>query len=404
MTNYDVDILIVGGGLTGAALMLALVDAGFNTLLVETKPFSNTQPTDFDARSLAISPATVRILQMLEVWPLLQKWAVPINTIHVSEQRSFGHTRLFGSSDNPLGYVVEMQHISSALHQRLDPDRVIAPARITALNAHKGTATINGIKGDVSVQAKLIVAADGAHSSVRALCGLDAKIKDYAQHAVIANIGLARSHQQWAYERFTSSGPLALLPLPGLRASLVWAMPPEDATRLMAMPEAEFLKHLQRAFGYRLGRFIRAGQRMVFPLQQMLMSELVTNKVVFVGNAAHTLHPVAGQGFNLGMRDIAMLAQCIVREGLSPEMLQTYQQSRRHDHTAITRFTDGLVELFTSRIPGASLARAAGMIAIDNIPLLKKLLTRYARGYAGITPDLVCGIALSNQETSDAHI
>lgn len=404
MADYNVDILIVGGGLTGAALMLALAEAGFDTLLVETKPFSEPLQGNFDARSLAISPATVRILQTLNVWPLLQEWVMPISTIHVSEQGSFGSTRLFGATDNPLGFVIEMQHIISALHQRLDTSRVIAPARITALNPHNGTATINGLQGDVSVQARLIVGADGAHSTVRALCGLDAHIKDYAQHAIVANIGLARAHQQCAYERFTSSGPLALLPLPRLRASLVWAVAPEEAARLMALSETDFIYHLQRTFGYRLGRFTRAGQRMVFPLQQILMPEPVMEKVVFVGNAAHTLHPVAGQGFNLGMRDIAMLAQCIVREGLGPDMLKTYQQSRRHDQIAITRFTDGLIELFTSHVPGIGVARGAGMIAIDNIPLLKKLLTRYARGFAGITPDLVCGIALRAKEPSNAVI
>lgn len=405
MADYTVDILIVGGGLTGAALMLALADAGLNVLLVETKPFANALQPNFDARSLAISPATVRILHMLKIWPLLRESAMPINTIHVSEQHRFGNTHLHSKAENPLGFVVEMQHISGALHQRLDPHRVIAPARITALNAGEGTATISGLQGDISVQASLIVAADGAHSTVRALCGLDAKIKDYAQHAIIANIGLARSHQQCAYERFTSSGPLALLPLPGMRASLVWAVAPDEATRLLALSETDFLQHLQRAFGYRLGRFTRAGQRMIFPLQQILMTQLVTEKVVFVGNAAHTLHPVAGQGFNLGMRDVAMLAQCIVRNGLGPDMLATYQQSRRHDQAAITRFTDGLIELFTSRIPGIGIARAAGMIAVDNIPFLKTLLTRYARGFAGITPDLVCGIALNaDEETSDAHI
>lgn len=190
-----------------------------------------------------------------------------------------------------------------------------------------------------------------------------------------------------------------------MRASLVWAVAPDEAARLLDLSEIDFLQHLQRAFGYRLGRFTRAGQRMIFPLQQILMNQLVTEKVVFVGNAAHTLHPVAGQGFNLGMRDVAMLAQCIVRNGLGPDMLTTYQQSRHHDQTAITRFTDGLVELFTSRIPGIGIARATGMIAVDNIPFLKKLLTRYARGFAGITPDLVCGIALNaDEEPSDAHV
>ena len=394
MVDREVDILIVGGGLTGAALMLALSDAGFSTLLAETKPFSEPVHAHFDARSLAISPASVSILQMLKVWPLLQDSAAIIKTIHVSEQQRFGSARLSGDQKNPLGYVVEMHHINSALYQLLDQKRVMAPARLTAVNATDGTATITDATGDITVKARLIVAADGANSSVRALCGLDTQIKDYAQHAIVANIGLARSHQQSAYERFTSAGPLALLPLTGQRSSLVWAMPRKEAVRLMAMPEVEFLNQLQRAFGYRLGRFTRAGERVVYPLQQVLMPEQVTGKVVFVGNAAHTLHPVAGQGFNLGLRDVAMLAQCIVQEGLEADMLKTYQQSRRHDQASIARLTDGLVEVFTCHLPGMALARSAGLIAVDNMPLLKNLLARYARGYAGVTPDLVCGIKL----------
>jgi len=396
VVDCDIDILIVGGGLTGAALMLALANQGFSCLLVEANSFSDQLEAHFDARSLAISPASVRILQMLDAWPLLQDNAAAIETIHVSEQHHFGTARLQGEANNPLGYVLEIHHINRALYQLLDPKTLMAPGKLSAIDATTGVATITRSTGDTTLRARLIVAADGTNSSVRALCGLTTEIKDYTQHAIVANIGLSRPHQQCAYERFTSTGPLALLPLTGLRSSLVWAMPPLEAERLMALPDAEFLTHLQRTFGYRLGRFMRTGQRVVYPLKQVLMPQQVTGKVVFVGNAAHTLHPVAGQGFNLGLRDVAMLAQCIVREGLGPEMLLTYQQSRRHDQTVITRLTNGLVDLFTSQVPGMSLARSVGLMAVDNILLLKKLLARYARGYAGITPDLVCGIALQS--------
>ena len=399
MVDCEIDVLIVGGGLAGAALMLALADTGVSTLLVETQPFSDHVQANFDARSLAISPASVKILQMLNVWPLLRDSAASIETIHVSEQQRFGCARLYGEKQNPLGYVVEMQHISQALHQLLDNQRIMAPAWLTAVNATDGTAIITNASGNTTVRAHLIVAADGADSSVRALCGLETHIKHYAQHAIVANMGLTRAHQQCAYERFTSSGPLALLPLTGLRSSLVWALPPLEAERMMAMPDRDFLHQLQRAFGYRLGRFTRVGQRAMYPLKQVLMPQQVMGKVVFVGNAAHTLHPVAGQGFNLGLRDVAMLAQCIVQEGLGTDMLHTYQQSRRHDQTAIARFTDGLIEVFTSHLPGVALARSVGLMAIDNILLLKNILARYARGYAGITPDLVCGIAL--RQTQD---
>ncbi len=398
MAERQVDILIVGGGLIGATLMLALTDLGYNVLLVEAKPFSNRVRTDFDARTLALAPASVRILKMLKIWPLLEEDATPIQTIHVSERGCFGTAQLQSEENNALGYVVEMQHINRALHTLINEKQIIAPAELIDLDSVNGTATIQSAAGEFTVQARLIVASDGADSSVRQLCRLPTKTKDYQQMAVVANIGLARSHHNHAYERFTPSGPLALLPMTGLRASLVWALPPHEAERLTASSEHDFLKALQHAFGYRLGRLVKVGQRVNYPLRQVVMPESVSGAVVFVGNAAHTLHPVAGQGFNLGLRDVATLAQCVAQEGLDSNMLQTYQQTRRYDQAAITQFTDGLIELFTSRVPGLGLVRGVGLIALDNVAVLKKILARHARGFAGIVPDLVCGIPLQAGE------
>lgn len=399
MIDKQVDILIIGGGLTGATLMLALADKGYSTLLVDVNTLSDKVKADFDARTLALSPASVRILQMLRIWSILQKDVTPIETIHVSDQHHFGAARLYGQSINPLGYVVEMQYINRALYQLLDEKAVLAPAQLTGFDKNKGLAFITTKSGEISVRARLIVAADGADSAVRHFSGLPAKIKDYGQQAIVANIGLARSHHNKAYERFTSSGPLALLPMTENRAALVWALQPEAAKRLMAMDERAFLAALQRAFGYRLGRFLRVGQRVVFPLRQVVMSKQTSWPLVFVGNAAHTLHPVAGQGFNLGLRDVATLAQCIVQHGLNEDMLHGYESMRQHDQTAIIGLTDSLIKLFTSRLPGMALARNLGLIAVDNFPLLKRSLTYYTRGFAGVPPDLVCGIALNPEES-----
>ena len=394
MVERQVDILIIGGGLTGATLMLALADLGYTTLLVEATPFSNRIQKDFDARSLALAPASVRILEMLKLWPLLAADATPIKTIHVSERQCFGSARLYGNKNDPLGYVLEMQHINRALHQLFDDQQIMTPAVLTALDETRSKATIRHAEGDVTIAARLIIAADGADSSVRRLCGLATTVKAYEQQALVANIGLARAHDYRAYERFTASGPLALLPMTGLRASLVWALPPKEAEQLLVNSDQDFLKALQDTFGYRLGRFVKVGKRSLYPLRQVLMPQQVLGSVVFVGNAAHTLHPVAGQGFNLGLRDVAILAQCIAHEGLGFEMLETYQQARRHDQAAIARFTDGLIQLFTSRIPGLSIARGAGLLALDNLVPLKNVLARYAQGFAGVIPDLVCGIPL----------
>lgn len=397
MTNKEIDILIIGGGLTGATLMLAVQGLGFSTLLVEAKPFTDKINPDFDARSLALSPASQRILTMLGVWDLLKDHATAIDKIHVSEQHHFGMSRLQGKDDAPLGYVVEMQYINQALHQLIAKDLLIAPGTLHALDLNRRTATILTDSGEVHVSARLVVAADGAQSAVRRFSALPATIKQYDQHALVANVGLLKPHGQCAYERFTRHGPLALLPMQGNRMSLVWAVPSKDVAYFLSLSDADFLKQLQLTFGYRLGRFVKVGARFSFPLQQVLMPVQTKWPVVFVGNAAHTLHPVAGQGFNLGLRDVAALAQCIAKQGLCSEMLHHYVQLRAHDQKVITCFTDGLIQVFTSRIPGLGLARGLGLIALDNIPALKRILARYARGFGGILPDLVCDIALNKQ-------
>lgn len=395
MANKELDILIVGGGLTGATLMLALQGLGYRTLLVDSQPFGNKIKADFDARSLALSPASQRILAMLGIWEHLQDYASPIDLIHVSEQGQFGASRLQGEKHVPLGYVVEMQYINRALHDLLDPEHILAPATVSSLDLENNTAIITTEAGEQVISARLMVAADGAQSAMRRFCDLPSETKIYGQQAIVANIGLIKPHQGRAYERFTPHGPLALLPMQDHRMSLVWAMPPKEAEHMMSLSDAEFLQRLQSAFGYRLGRLAKTGQRFSYPLQQVIMPQQVKESVVFVGNAAHTLHPVAGQGFNLGLRDVATLAQCIAKQGLGADMLQQYVQLRAHDQKAITQLTDGLIRVFTSRMPGLGVARSLGLIALDNIPALKNLLARYARGFGGVIPDLVCEIALT---------
>ncbi|TAL60155.1 MAG: 2-octaprenyl-6-methoxyphenyl hydroxylase [Legionella sp.] len=397
MSSRSVDVLIIGGGLTGATLLLALQGLGFSTLLVETKPFSDKINPDFDARSLALSPASQRVLNTLELWPLLKNQATAIEMIHVSDQHRFGISRLQGDAHNPLGYVLEMQHINMALQQKIDPQQVLAPATLKALELEQGLATISTTDGELQVKAHLIVAADGTDSLIRQWCKQPVVVKHYEQQAIVANIGLSKPHEQRAYERFTAQGPLALLPMKEQRMSLVWALNPQEAERILRLEDAAFLKELQQAFGYRLGRFLKAGKRYSFPLKQVVMPEQVHWPVVFVGNSAHTLHPVAGQGFNLGLRDVATLAQCITSMGLSKDMLQHYLKLRHHDQQTITHLTDGLIRVFTSRLPGIAFARNLGLLAFDHLPILKNLLARYARGYGGVTPDLVCEIALSNR-------
>ena len=400
MGDEIVDILIIGGGLIGAALMLALEKTALRVMMVEAKPFRAHIQPDFDARNLALSPATVRILSMLNVWPGLESQACPIETIQVSEQFAFGQVHLRGEKLAPLGHVVLLQDVHHALCNRLDLSQVVAPAELVSLDSTKGIAQIRQASIVRQITAKLIVAADGSHSAVRALCGLSTQVRDYHQHAIVANIGLARAHQRIAYERFTAKGSLALLPMNGLRASMVWALGSVEAKQMMLMEPALFLSALQRTLGYRLGRLVRVGERESFPLQQIVMPEsIIAPHVVFIGNAAHTLHPVAGQGFNLGLRDVAMLSQCIIKKGMSPSMLLEYQQLRRSDQQSTIHLTDSLVQIFASQLPFMACARRMGLLALDQVPVLKAMLMRYGSGFSGIIPDLVCGIPLNEEET-----
>ncbi len=396
MADHHIDILIVGGGLIGATLMRALQPTGLRCMLVDNHPLPQRFDADFDARSVALSAASVRILQRLDIWPLIQANASAIDTIHVSEQGRFG-TACFESPDHePLGHVIDIQSLMHALYRSLDPQALWVPASVIAFDAQKRVATLQ--KGDrqYTVQAQLFVAADGSNSIMRSLCDLSAQVKDYGQHALVANIGLARPHQHVAYERFTTSGPLALLPLGLKRMSLVWSLPPDEANRLLCMSDAVFLQLLTKAFGYRLGRLLHVGRRVIYPLKQILMPEQTHGSVVFIGNAAHTLHPVAGQGFNLGLRDVAMLAQTIQQKGLKEDdVLEHYRKARHEDQMTITQFTDFLIKVYTHPGRGMAWVRQLGLMALDNHSAMKQILSRYASGFGGYVPDLVCGIPLT---------
>lgn len=404
MAERQVDILIVGGGLAGATLMLALRGLGYSSLLIESKEFEDKINPDFDARSLALAPASIRILSMLGVWNLLQEYASPIQKIHVSDQHRFGAARLHAQPNNPLGAVIEMQYINRALHRLLNKEHILAPATLRHIDTTGHQATVQTTFGELVINAKLIVAADGATSTVRSLSKMPVTIKKYNQQAIVANIGLIKKHQYQAFERFTSEGPLALLPMHDNKMSLVWAMSPQKAHHLLAADDQQFLRALQKAFGYRLGRFSKVGARFSYPLQQSIMPQQVKWPLVFVGNAAHTLHPVAGQGFNLGLRDVAALAQCIAQYGLNKAMLTQYLALRLSDQKSIIGFTNSLISIFTSRIPGVSLARDLGLIVLDNSTTLKNWLSRYAQGYNGVIPDLVCQIPVNARGDDEPNV
>lgn len=397
MEAKETDVLIIGGGLTGASLLLALQGSAVQGLMIDKQPLDIRHASHLDARTLALAPASVRILEQLGIGAALLQEACAIRSIHISQQGSFGNSRLHAKSE-ALGYVVEMNALNRMIVAALPATNILAPAQLERLNVAQQYAEIRQ-NGTVSrIRYRVLVAADGAQSMVRQQLGITVKKVDYQQHALVCNVALSRNHQGKAYERFSAEGPIAMLPLSGQRTAMVWAMSPKKAQALMSLSEDAFLVQLQQAFGYRLGRLLSIGQRQRFPLQMVVAQQCVQNTAVCIGSAAQHLHPVAGQGFNLALRDVATLAQCLLEKGINRRALGYYAQLRQEDRKAVCYFTNSLVRLFDVRLPGAAILRGAGLLAFDNAPFLQDTLARYARGFGGYPPDLACGLPIGGEK------
>jgi 2-octaprenyl-6-methoxyphenol hydroxylase len=408
------DILICGGGLVGASLALALAQLDFDVALVEAVPLADgqgaSQPS-FDERTTAISNGTQRIFAALGVWPLIERSATPIRRIHVSDRGRFGFARIDAREQGmpQLGYVVVNRIMGEALWRRLSATKikVYAPAEVVALTLEgdRQVATLSSKEESLAcdLRCRLVVAADGARSAVRDAAGIGASVKDYGQTAIVANLAPQRFHDHVAYERFTPDGPIALLPLSDARVGLVWVVAPELADKLMSLPDAEFVLKLQDAFGLRLGRFSRLGKRYAYPLSLTQATQHVADRIAVIGNAAQALHPIAGQGFNLGLRDAACLAEVLAdaandgKDGIDPggkDLLQRYAAWRDDDRQGIVGFTDGLVRLFAQDRGPFKFLRNAGMLLFDLSPHAKDYLARLSLGAAGRIPRMARGGAL----------
>ena len=319
MTDTRVDVAIIGGGMVGASLAVALAGTGISTMLVEgSAPGSKTQPS-FDDRTTALGNASRRIFQALGIWQHIAPEAAAIRTIHVSDAGRFGFARLNAAEQGieAFGYVVPNRVIGAALWEKLRGAKDVilrVPARPEQVEISDRGVTFR--VGDESVSARLVVAADGAHSVVRAAASIEADVEDYDQIAIVANVAADRPHDGTAYERFTQSGPLAVLPLHDGSYGVIWTCAPARAAEVLSFDNNTYLRELQERFGWRAGRFVRAGTRASYPLKLTRAATTVAARTVLIGNAAQALHPVAGQGFNLGLRDAAMLAEVIVRAGL----------------------------------------------------------------------------------------
>ncbi len=409
MTATDYDLLIIGGGMVGASLACALAGRGLRIGLVETAPLTVNGSPGYDDRSIALAEGTRRIFQTLGLWEALAPDATPIRQIHVSERGSPGFAHLDSREEGvaALGYVVEARVIGAALLAKLPKlpgVELLCPARLETVVIEPDAACVTLRCPDertVVLRASLLVAADGAHSPVREQLGIAALRWEYGQQAVIANVTPARPHENVAYERFTPDGPAALLPLSGNRCAVVCTVDDADERAVMALDDAGFIALLQERFGDRLGPFLRVGRRQAWPLFLLKAREQARSRVALIGNAAHTLHPIAGQGFNLGIRDVAALAEVISDAGRMGEdigalkALNRYADWRRGDQRQTVFFTDALNRLFAHPSPPLRIARTLGLLAFDLSPPLKRRFARQAMGLDGRLPRLARGLALT---------
>lgn len=410
MQQKEYDILIVGGGLVGASLACALKHLPLRIGVVEASAFDPHSPVlqpSYDERSIALAWGSRVIFESLGLWSQMAAAATAITDIHVSDRGHFGFTRLDARSQQveALGYVVvsrEMGKVLTAAMAACNNVDVFCPATLSAIHVNERHASVtlqqDGIETVLS--ARLVVGADGATSVVRDLLGIDTTVWDYGQTAIITNLTPARAHHGTAYERFTSTGPMAMLPLSEGRVALVWTVPSDNADAIAGLADDAFLAAVQEQFGYRLGSFTRVGRRHAYPLRMVRANEQVRQRVTLIGNAAHTLHPVAGQGFNLGLRDITTLAQILVDAHAGGHdlgaltTLQAYADWRRQDQRRVIRFTDSLVRAFSNDFLPLVLARNAGLVLADVCPPLKHTLARRAMGLHGKLPRLARGLPL----------
>ena len=409
MGHKQYDIVIAGGGMIGTSLALALAPLGLRVAVVEAVARQDTGQPSFDDRSTALSRSTQRMFEAMGLWGEIVAASTPIRSIHVSDKGRFGFSHIDAEEQGveALGYVVINRVLGSVLQSALadcESVDVHCPARIVEveLDTNVATAVVAADGGEAVFDCSLLVAADGANSSVRDMMGISSLKTEYGQRAVIGNLLPERSIEYQAFERFTSQGPLALLPVADDRAGFIWTVAEDDAERVMALDDAAFLSELQDMFGYRLGALSQVGKRASYPLTLSKAMRLTTTRGVLVGNAAHGLHPVAAQGFNLGMRDVAALCDCIAdRRAVDidadlggEELLARYAGWRQADQQKLVQFTDGLVRLFgSSRRPLRTL-RNIGMLGFDLVPGVRSLFAKHTMGLAGRLPRLSRGMPI----------
>lgn len=392
------DVLIIGGGLAGGCLALALQDSGLQIAMVEAITEQQRQNAAIGNRALALAYGTTKMLDALSFWQEIKHKATPIKHIHISDQGHFAKSRLAAECEGveALAYVIKAHDIEQAVNKHVKQSEVtlICPGRLQGLITDASTvyASLKVADESVNITANLIVGADGGDSSVRRLLEIQQSRRDYQQKAIVATIKSFLGHNNIAYERFTATGPLALLPTENNCSSLIWTRSTEQAEQLMTGSDACFIEALQQCFGYRMGELSLQSSRFAFPLSLIRAKHIVSGRGVIVGNAAHQLHPVAGQGFNLGLRDVVQLAEMLIQQSQhkgdvgAPDFLNRYATARKGDHDRMVNFTDGIVRLFSNEWLAVAVSRGLGLVMLDHIGSAKSYLTRHAMGLASQLP------------------
>jgi 2-octaprenyl-6-methoxyphenol hydroxylase len=401
------DILIIGGGMVGASLAHALSGHGYDIGVVEAWPLSSTSQPSYDDRVIALSWGSRLILDAMGVWRDMESVAQPILDIHISDRGHFGFTRLNHHQEgvDALGYVVTARALGNGLLKQLDQRQdvqLICPAQLKSFNVSENSveARLEQDGAERQVKTRLLVAADGGDSLVRRFLSIPLKERSYGQTAIIANLSSDHGHRSVAYERFTDTGPLALLPMTEDRLSMVWTAEDHQVAYLMGLSNEAFLDRLQDRFGYRLGRLERLGKRVAYPLRLSQVTEQVRSRVALIGNAAHAIHPVTGQGFNLGLRDVAGLADLLVEaldNGRDPgdlELLNEYRKWRELDQNRVAAITDSLARLFANPFRPLRIMRNLGLVGLDLMPGLKHQVARQFMGLNGRLSKLGRGVSL----------
>jgi len=401
--QYDYDVLIVGGGLAGNCLALALKDSGLRIAIIEANSREQLQNSPAGDRALALSAGTIKLLQAIDAWKGIKEVATAIKDIHISDRGHFGKARLSSKKQgvDALGFVISARDIEGHVAELVQQAGVkqFCPARVVGLMS--GLESVNvSIKQQQSGQqthslnlaARLLVGADGGQSSVRQLLEIPQQVTEYGQTAIVTTVNTSLAHNNVAFERFTESGPLAMLPVNAEECSVVWTRKHEDAEDLMSLNEEDFLVSLQACFGYQLGQLCLTAPRRAFPLSLIRAETMVSGRTVIIGNAVHQLHPVAGQGFNLGIRDVVQLAEMLQKQHHNNAdvgesgFLKGYAEARQKDHDQTIGFTNSLVKIFSTDWLPLAAARSISLAVMDHIPFAKSVLAKHAMGLSGRLP------------------